>query len=816
MLERLLRLAYTRRRTVLLAAGALLAVSLFLVSRIAFDTNIVRLLPREGPAVRSFDTYLERFGTFDHIYVLFEVPPGNRISDAEEFVDRYVERLRKAPEIESVDAELFDEVKDWNYLFDRELLLLGPDQVDAAIARFSPSEMASALSQSRSLLSVSTPAVKAYVQQDPLGLLPLLRDRLGRGRALVDFDPTQTGYVSRDGRSRLVVAKPVRPPFDTDFCKRLFARLANVEAAARSARSEEEDAPAEGPVAVKVQVGGGYRIALEAERMIRREMIVNSSSSLVGLLLLVFLVFRTFWIVLYGAVPLILAALLTLGLNGLRGPLSPVASGSSAMLFGLGIDGIALMYLRYLEERARGFGAEEAFGRSAGTGRSVMLAYGTTATTFFALLLVDFPSLHDLGLLIGIGILACYGLLLALLPALVGLAAPRRLRPISTEWLGRFVEQRGRAILLASLALTVVLGAAALRLRVDTSLEKLQAHTEGTELEQQMADRFSLPRDVVLAVGQGARLEPLLASADRLAAAAEREMPSLVVSSPDTVLPPAAEQEEVGRILRRAHLDSAQVAAELERQAEAAGFRPGAFQSFVRRLPQMLDPSTRITYNGLVDHRLSPLLSRFVRRVPDGFIVVVYLYAQTTRELDRLPALVAGTAPSFQLTGLPIVNRELAARFLPQFLRGVGIGSLVVAFFMYLVFRSVRHVLLAFLPTVVGFIWSAGLLSLLNVEIDLFSMFAAMTFIGIATDYAIYVIYRYSVERTRPMRAVLGATGGGVLVACGTTLIGFGSLINSSYGPLRSFGVTSVTTIATCLVAALLVLPALLQEARQP
>jgi predicted RND superfamily exporter protein len=76
-------------------------------------------------------------------------------------------------------------------------------------------------------------------------------------------------------------------------------------------------------------------------------------------------------------------------------------------------------------------------------------------------------------------------------------------------------------------------------------------------------------------------------------------------------------------------------------------------------------------------------------------------------------------------------------------------------------------------------------------------------------------IYRYSVEGTRPMRAVLTAIGGGVLVACGTTLIGFGSLINSSYGPLRSFGITSVTTIATCLVTALVVLPALLQETRR-
>ena len=52
----------------------------------------------------------------------------------------------------------------------------------------------------------------------------------------------------------------------------------------------------------------------------------------------------TFW--------LTLAALLSLGIVGLlKGTLSPATSGSAGMLFGLGIDGVVLLYLRYLEER---------------------------------------------------------------------------------------------------------------------------------------------------------------------------------------------------------------------------------------------------------------------------------------------------------------------------------------------------------------------------------------------------------------------------------------------------------------------------------
>ena len=852
MIERLIRASYARRGTVLLAAGAVLVVCLVLVARLSFDANILRLLPRKGPAARSFGLYLQQFGTVDHVYILFEVPPGREISDREAFIDRYVERLRASPEIASVDAELFDDLKDWSYLFDRALLLLGKDQAQAALGRFTAPGMARQLAQSRGLLAVSSPQVKAYVQMDPLGVLGLLRDQLGRGRALVEFDPMQRGYVSRDGRSRLVIAKPVRPPFDTDFCKRLFARLADIEAssvgtlalvatvlaavdlpviaaggimdgrgvasahAAGAADDEESGSPA-GAADVTVQVAGGYRIALEAERMIRRELVVNSLFSLAALLLLVLVVFRTPWILLYGTVPLVLAALLTLGVNGLNGPLSPATSGASAMLFGLGIDGIVLLYLRYMEEREHGLSEPEAIARSSGTATSIMLAYGTTAATFLALVLVDFPSLEDLGRLVGLGILVCCVLLLTLVPALIRITGPKAgRRAIVSPWLGRLVEQHGRLILVSASVVTLALGAAASRLHLDTSLDRLRTHTSGAVLEEQIAARFSLPRDVILALGEGPDLELLLASARGLAGAVARDLPSVVVSAPDMLLPPAPDQAAVREVLDQSRLDGTAVAAEFERQAAAAGFRPGTFQPFLERLPRILDRSQRLTYDGLAEHHLTALVSRHVARVPEGYVVVVYLYPRKPGDIDRLSAFVAAHAPSFQVTGVTPVNRELAERAFPQFLRGVGVGTLAVALMMYFVFRSVRHSLLAFLPTALGFVWSAGLLSLLGAKFDLFSLFAAMTFIGIATDYGIYVIYRYSVEGTRPMREVLARTGTGVLIACGATLIGFGSLINSSYPPLHSFGITSVTTIASCLVASLLVLPAVLQEVGRP
>jgi predicted RND superfamily exporter protein len=46
------------------------------------------------------------------------------------------------------------------------------------------------------------------------------------------------------------------------------------------------------------------------------------------------------------------------------------------------------------------------------------------------------------------------------------------------------------------------------------------------------------------------------------------------------------------------------------------------------------------------------------------------------------------------------------------------------------------------------------------------------------------------------------------MIACATALVGFGTLIISSYPPLRMFGLVSVVTLLCCLIASLLLLPA--------
>ena len=121
---------------------------------------------------------------------------------------------------------LFDPGKDWTYLQERTFALIGPAATREALDRLGEAGMREALLRSRDLLATpstgcprsSCSPIRWACSRSSASTSP--RDRRTRGARR-----ESAGYVSADGRSRLVIATPAGPPFDNAFCRRLFERL---------------------------------------------------------------------------------------------------------------------------------------------------------------------------------------------------------------------------------------------------------------------------------------------------------------------------------------------------------------------------------------------------------------------------------------------------------------------------------------------------------------------------------------------------------------------------------------------------------------
>jgi predicted RND superfamily exporter protein len=101
-------------------------------------------------------------------------------------------------------------------------------------------------------------------------------------------------------------------------------------------------------------------------------------------------------------------------------------------------------------------------------------------------------------------------------------------------------------------------------------------------------------------------------------------------------------------------------------------------------------------------------------------------------------------------------------------------------------------------------------LAVSGVSLDLFSMFAVMTFVGIGVDYGIHLVHRCAHTAPGERGEAVARLGPVILVAALTTLFGFGTLMTSSYPPLSLLGVVSTVAIVALGTASLFVLPALL------
>ena len=107
-----------------------------------------------------------------------------------------------------------------------------------------------------------------------------------------------------------------------------------------------------------------------------------------------------------------------------------------------------------------------------------------------------------------------------------------------------------------------------------------------------------------------------------------------------------------------------------------------------------------------------------------------------------------------------------------------------------------------------GSYWTGGILALAGIELDLFAAFAVVTLLGIGVDYGVHLVHRY--QERGDAAAATAELAPVILVAAAITILGYGTLVTSSYPPLRSIGLVSVVSVVALAAASVLVLPALL------
>ncbi|MCK5036330.1 MAG: MMPL family transporter, partial [Candidatus Sabulitectum sp.] len=136
---------------------------------------------------------------------------------------------------------------------------------------------------------------------------------------------------------------------------------------------------------------------------------------------------------------------------------------------------------------------------------------------------------------------------------------------------------------------------------------------------------------------------------------------------------------------------------------------------------------------------------------------------------------------------------------------------LLVLLLMYLNFKDMYLTLLALIPLIVGMLWTFLLMEITGVKLNFYNMVVLPVLLGIGNDAGVHIVHRYIELGRGSIRHVLSTTGKHVAMASVTTMIGFSGSLLSSHPGLQSIGHIAVLGIASTLLSALVLLPALLQ-----
>jgi predicted RND superfamily exporter protein len=823
-----------RPRLVLAAAIFLTLAALLPASRFRIETQLEALLPEGAPASDDYRTFLRTFGGFEKVFVLVRAPSGGR-ADAETLVNaasELADRMRDSPLAADARSGLTEEDERFffTYVAPRmPLLVHAPGWQQDLARRLEPQGIHDRVAVMRQALRSPAGGIAAPLfAADPLGLSEGL---LGAAAASLPIDPLSGAFISPDGEAALVILTPARAEVDPEGGRALLAALQGAYAAVRKSVG----------VPLDFQAVGGPIYAAQDEAIFRSDLTSTASGTVVGLALVMILGFEGLFLpaailaaVAAGTVWMVAGAALELG------SISVVGVGFGSALLGMGVDYGILGSSLFRERRLRGDGLGAALAaafRETGPGNATTAF--TTAAGLAALSVAHFRLLRELGQVLSVGVIATLiatatlcAAVLAGFPRASASFRPLRLwprfgRPLLTG-LAELSARRWRACLLLTLLVTAAAGWGISRLELSTDLRALRpADAPSAAAERLLVEKFSLGLDTFSVVLRGRDLGEAL---DRAAAARHileaRFGPRAEITSPADWLVLGGRLRQ--RLAELHGLPLERAANDFQRELKAAGFRLDRFAAALANLRELgrgEDPGAPSVAQW--PRWMSELVRVDSHAAGAGTAVVAVhvrlpLRAGAKVDPEALARDLSHLAPNRRdvaLASISWVGAELRDIALSDLARSSALALVLVGAVVLFSFHGrVRDALLAMLPLTLGCLWTFGLWGVLGLPLDLLCAFTVPLLLGTGTTLGANAVHW---RRLHPERGIKGAAsdmGLGLSLATLTTVIGFGSLAGSRVPGLRHAGILVALGLSACLLATVLVLPALeaLQASRRP
>jgi predicted RND superfamily exporter protein len=763
-------------------------------------SDVEELLPRNAPSVAAIDELRRRMPGVRYLGVLVDVGRPENLPAGERLVDDLAARVRKYPKdlVASVRTGVQTERAFLKHNAPLYVDLVDLKTVHERIADQRDQEVSKTLDL----------GLDGEEDDQKLDFSDLQKKYSSKGE-----DRFKSGRFSNaDQHLTLMLIEVASFTTGSDLGNALFKR---VRADLKELGGTDKYAPG-----MRIGYTGDVAIDVEELAALVSDLSVSSVVVIILTLAVVLLFFRWWKSVLVLLLPLTLAALYAfalvtlppIGIDGLNSNTAFLGS----VIVGNGVNFGIILLARYMEERRSGHDIEDSlvtavWGARAGT----IVAALAAATAYGSLMLTQFRGFHQFGVIGAVGMVACWAMAFLLSPSLLAWldrddssrqSGPHR--PVIMGRVANFVHSHPTPILVVAALITSF---SLYRVRsIDGSwieydfsqLRRADSHISGEAYWGHRMDQLL-----------GRYLTPLVVLTDS-PKATERVNAELKASQQTGIL-----KDYVSDVQDKNDIIPPD---QLEKLAEVQQIR----EIFTPRIQAELTPEQRDAVNPylpqdslhvLEANDLPHTLTAGLRERSGRTDRAVLVYPKPndaawhghalilfTNELRRIGGNDARPAGSIPLSAdiIASVSRDGPLATLVAFL---GVVLLVTA-----IFRFSRATLLILGSLVVGVLWLTAATLVLKVKVNFCNFIAFPITFGIGVDYAVNIVARYRQTGEKDVIEAIRSTGGAVALCSMTTIIGYGSLLLAQNRALFLFGLVAVLGELTCLVSAVVVLPALL------
>lgn len=185
---------------------------------------------------------------------------------------------------------------------------------------------------------------------------------------------------------------------------------------------------------------------------------------------------------------------------------------------------------------------------------------------------------------------------------------------------------------------------------------------------------------------------------------------------------------------------------------------------------------------------------------------------------SRITELTAGFPAEVTIGGYAVIMTDMAKSLIRGQVLSLLFALVTVFLLLAIIFKSLKGGLIGSIPLATSVLILFGFMGLAGIKIDSATALLSSIMIGVGVDFTIQYIWCFNVHRSKGLshpestRNAMSTIGRSIIINAGSVMAGFSPLMLSGFMSIRFFGYLVIISIGSCLLGALILIPAILMK----